>query len=276
MSLYPYLAKNILLFLGDLVLHTNIRHELNIMEKNQWLSIEELQEYQNKKLRSLIRHSYNNVPYFHNVFRDLRLYPDDIKTSDDLKKLPVLTKSIIRENSSDMLAKNFDRWHPISDATSGSTGKPLQYWIDARSWSGGWASIFRGWGFAGYTFGDKRVTLAGSALMPGKKLSLKQQIRIKSERNLPLSAVHMSDEILNMYIQKINKFNPRFLRGYPSAWYSFAQYFKKKFFQLKFPTSCNFHYCRDALSTSEKVDRRSIWLRCSGWLWMQRWWSFCI
>ena len=227
MSLYTNFMKNAILPCSDRIMHTKVGSQLNFFGKSQWWSHKELQEYQNNKLRNLIIHSYENVPYYHNLFRNLGLYPDDIRTPDDLRKLPLLTKEIIHDNYSDMLAKNFNKWRPISDATSGSTGKPFKYWIDISSWSAGWAATFRGWSFAGYELGDKRVTLGGSALIPGKDLSLKRRLRIKFEKNLLLSAVHMSDEIMNLYTQKLNKFKPKFMRGYPSAWYTFAQYFKK-------------------------------------------------
>lgn len=238
MTIYPYFAKNILLPVSDFVLNTKIHQELKHLGKSQWWPHEKLQQYQNKKLHKLIKHSYENIPYYHNVFRKLKLYPDDIKNYEHLEKLPMLTKNIVRENFSTLRAKNFTKWNPISGATSGSTGKPLRYFVDSQSTSTGWASAFRGWSFAGYKFGDKRVTLAGASLIPHKKLTVKQQLRIKLERNLQLSAVHMSDEIMNKYIKKLNAYNPKFLRGYPSAWYSFAQYLEKSGYNLNFyPTA---------------------------------------
>jgi phenylacetate-CoA ligase len=66
--------------------------------KNQWKSYEELKEEQGKQLSVMINFAYKNVPYYHNLFDDLKLSPDDIKKVDDLEKLPILTKDIIKQN----------------------------------------------------------------------------------------------------------------------------------------------------------------------------------
>ena len=68
------------------------------LEKSQWFSEEELKEYQNKRLKEIIEHCYENVPYYQNLFHQLRLKPDDFEDAEDLKKLPLLTKEIIRKN----------------------------------------------------------------------------------------------------------------------------------------------------------------------------------
>ncbi len=72
----------------------------NLLE-NQWKSYEELKEEQNKQLRVLINFSYKNVPYYHRLFEDLKLSPEDIKKIEDLEKLSILTKEIIKQNWDD-------------------------------------------------------------------------------------------------------------------------------------------------------------------------------
>ena len=66
--------------------------------QNQWKSYEDLKEEQVKQLRVMINFAYKNVPYYHKLFDDLKLSPDDIKKVDDLERLPILTKEIIKQN----------------------------------------------------------------------------------------------------------------------------------------------------------------------------------
>ena len=47
--------------------------------QNQCKSYEELKEEQEKQLRNIINFSYKNVPYYHKLFYDLKLSPDDVK-----------------------------------------------------------------------------------------------------------------------------------------------------------------------------------------------------
>ena len=66
--------------------------------QNQWKTYDELKEEQEKQLRAMIDFAYKNVPYYHRLFNNLRLSPDDIKSVEDLEKLLILTKEIIKQN----------------------------------------------------------------------------------------------------------------------------------------------------------------------------------
>ena len=134
---------------------------------SQWKTYNELKDYQEKRLQSLIDFAYKNIPYYHKLFNDLRLKPDDIKKIDDLEKLPILTKDIIKRNWEDFKPVNLDTMKYYVNSTGGSTGTPFQYRLLKydRFLSG--AMLYRGWGYAGYELGDKMVFLAGSSLDVG-------------------------------------------------------------------------------------------------------------
>ncbi|MEA3457730.1 MAG: phenylacetate--CoA ligase family protein, partial [Candidatus Thermoplasmatota archaeon] len=69
--------------------------------QNQWKSYKDLEEEQEKELRYVVDLAYKNVPYYHKLFDDLKLSPGDIKKVEDLEKLPILTKEIIKQNWDD-------------------------------------------------------------------------------------------------------------------------------------------------------------------------------
>jgi phenylacetate-CoA ligase len=79
----------------DTRLPLNVPLKILKLWRNQWLKPLELEKLQNKKLRAIVKHSYENVPLYHNLFRDANLKPDDIKTTKDLSKLPILTKKVL-------------------------------------------------------------------------------------------------------------------------------------------------------------------------------------
>jgi len=206
----------------------NILRHLTELKKTQWWSPAQLGELQDQRLRLLIKHAYANVPYYRRAFRERKLMPDDIKTKGDLHKLPILTKDIIRKRFSDLKAVNFDSWKPWLSKTGGSTGEPLKFYITKTNISVGWACNFRGWEWAGYKLGDKCVTLGGSSIVPTQKPKFSKRLRYAMERNLPLSAVSMNKKIMNQYVEKIREFKPKFIRGYPSAMYVFAEHLKEE------------------------------------------------
>ena len=84
---------------------------------------EEMKKLQSEKLVKQVKHVYENVPYYRDLMDKKGITPDDIKSIDDLHKLPFLTKSDLRDAypygllGTDL--KNCVRIH----STSGTTGK---------------------------------------------------------------------------------------------------------------------------------------------------------
>ena len=84
-----------------------------------------LREIQNKELRATLRYAYGSVPFYHQRFRSARLRPDDVRTIEDLNKIPLTSKSDVQRSPDDFLAKTADRKKCVKRLTSGSTGIPL-------------------------------------------------------------------------------------------------------------------------------------------------------
>ena len=61
-------------------------------------SREVMRYIQSKRLRRLVERCYNNVPVYRKRMDDLGLLPGDIRTIDDVKKLPFTTKTDLRDN----------------------------------------------------------------------------------------------------------------------------------------------------------------------------------
>lgn len=86
-------------------------------------SREKILEIQNEKIVKQVRHVYDNVKYYRDLMDAKGVTPDDIKGVDDIKKLPFLSKSDLRDAypygllGTDL--KNCVRIH----STSGTTGK---------------------------------------------------------------------------------------------------------------------------------------------------------
>ena len=84
---------------------------------------EELKKIQSERLVKQVKHVYENVPYYKNLMDEKGVTPDDIKSTDDLHKLPFLTKADLREAYPyGLLAKPLSECVRIQ-STSGTTGK---------------------------------------------------------------------------------------------------------------------------------------------------------
>lgn len=60
-------------------------------------SREQIREWQDERLTKQVKHVYDNVPYYRAKMEEVGLVPEDIKSMDDLHKLPFLTKEDLRE-----------------------------------------------------------------------------------------------------------------------------------------------------------------------------------
>ncbi|MBQ8014901.1 MAG: phenylacetate--CoA ligase [Clostridia bacterium] len=60
-------------------------------------SLDEIKAIQNEKLVKQVKHVYENVEYYRNLMNEKGVTPDDIKSIDDLHKLPFLTKADLRD-----------------------------------------------------------------------------------------------------------------------------------------------------------------------------------
>jgi len=201
---------------------TTIQPHLAALNKSQWWSKDQIAELQNKKIRMLIRHAYDNVPYYHRIFSQRGITPESIKTKDDLKKIPVLTKDDIRKNLPDLIARNIRPSDRIESHSSGSTGEPLKYYIDKRSYSAGWAQTFRCWSWAGFQLGDPYVKIS---LNPRTSMVKKIQDRVLQTKYV--FAMGITDTTIAQEIEKIREFNPKIIRNYASHMYTMAKLMEK-------------------------------------------------
>ncbi|MGI6023588.1 MAG: phenylacetate--CoA ligase family protein [Methanoculleus sp.] len=195
--------------------------------QNQWKPYDELRRDQEKQLRHLIEFSYENVPYYRNLFKGLGLLPRDIRTIEDLEKLPILTKDIIKEHWEEFKPANLSSMKYYNHATGGSTGTPFHYRLSKQDRFLSGALLYRGWGYGGFELGDKMVFLAGSSLDVGKKSDLTTRVHEIARNIRKLSSFDMGDSEMREYAGILNSFEPRFIRGYASSIYFFARWLEE-------------------------------------------------
>ncbi len=85
----------------------------------------ELKILQLKRLKETVKRVYDSVPFYQKKFKELDITPDDIKTLDDVQKLPFTTKDDLRDNMPfGMLCTSLDDCVELH-ASSGTTGVPV-------------------------------------------------------------------------------------------------------------------------------------------------------
>lgn len=99
--------------------------------RNQWMTPGELVAMQERALRRLVAHAYARVPHYRRLFDSQGLHPGNIASLDDLRKVPVLTKEMVRAGyPGDILMSGLDRSECSPRTTSGSSGNKLEVVLD--------------------------------------------------------------------------------------------------------------------------------------------------
>lgn len=201
---------------------------LGLLEKSQWWERSEIEHFQQKRLQALLKHAYENVPYHHKIFRKLGLKPDDIKSTADLQKLPILTKEHIRNNLDDLTAKNYSKQKLIPLATGGSTGEPMRFFIDKEGITWNMAAAYREWSWTGYNLGDKMAYLWGAPQDLSDQAKLKARIYNLIQRTIWLDAFNITEKTLDEYVRILRRFKPKVVNAYALAIYLMARYMEKR------------------------------------------------
>jgi phenylacetate-CoA ligase len=92
----------------------------------QWKSPQNLREFQEKRLRYIVRYAYENSKFYRKRFKALKIDPAEICTLADLQKIPPLTKTELRENFSHVISREFSEKTCFMETTSGSTGEHMK------------------------------------------------------------------------------------------------------------------------------------------------------
>lgn len=197
---------------------------LEELMRSQRYSDAELAEHQNQKLQGLIRHCYENVPYYAKLFRELKLVPDDIQKPADLAKLPILSKEAVRRDPDQFYAQNYLRAPCEISNTSGTTGTTLRIRVNVEGRRENYAFFGRLKAWAGVGLSDRSATFAGRTIVPAGNRKPPFWRYNFWMHNLLFSSYHLSDKNVPAYLEQLRRWRPRFIDSYPSSIHTVARY----------------------------------------------------
>jgi len=226
---------------GDIKFYPNYK----CLVKNQWRPYNELKVEQEKRLHHIINYSYEYVPYYRKLFHNLGISPTDIRHIEDLEKIPILTKEIIKKNWEDLKPANLEKIKHYSISTGGSTGSPLNYRITKfeRFLSG--AIMYRGWGYGGYQLSDKMIYFAGASLDCNTKINFSTKLQEIVRNVKKISSFDMSPSDLQKDVDLINSVQPQYIYGYPSSLFFLSEWMNQNDINIFKPNAI--------FTTSEKL-----------------------
>ncbi len=114
-SLYgesPYWLQNLMCSAkGFLILRERFNNDffehLAQLKKSQHASRDEIYRYKEEHLAYILEYAYTNVPFYREFYKAHHVSPADFKKMDDIRKFPVVTKEMVRENYKNMISEVF-------------------------------------------------------------------------------------------------------------------------------------------------------------------------
>ena len=207
----------------------DLTNMVSFVGENQFWSDDQIYAYQFEQLKKLISHAYLKVHYYHKVMNDLGMKPGDFKCIDDLKHFPIIGKDDIMHDYDSFLASGFKEYHPMERSTGGTTGVPFKYYNDVYSWGLNWATKIRTFSWGGYRFGEDRIAVLKGGSMLGKgDFSPVTRFWKYLHNYYTIPIINMTPETMDFHFRKIVSGKIRFIRGFPSALYTFSKYLASK------------------------------------------------
>lgn len=201
-----------------------VRSKLEALEAGRNLTRAEIQSLQLGKLRSLIADCGARTPYYRGFLERNGLTADSFRSLTDLARLPVLSKSLLRENQEGISVPGLYR-KTYCHQSSGSTGEPKVLCADTEAESHRLAALFRSRRWWGWDIGAPVLEIWGTYhLQP----SLKRNLRMSwIENRFRYSVMRLTDastaEIWNVF----RKHRGAYVRGYVTSIFGIARLFKE-------------------------------------------------
>lgn len=211
-------------------------HELlDWLEESQWWSAAKIQEYQEEQLKKIIAHAYSTVPYYRRMFDNLKLKPSDIRSSEDLNKIPVLTKEDVRNNYSDMVSRSFRTNDLTLCHTGGTTGKSLRFYQEPRATQFRWAVWWRHRRRFGIEFDQSYATFTGLTAVPlhQKKPPFWRENRFMNQTIFTMH--HIIPSKIKAIVERLNIGGFDYYSGYPSILFVLAELIQEQELEILAP-----------------------------------------
>lgn len=193
-----------------------------IQEMNTW-SREEVCAWQEEQLRRVVDQAYNHTVYWRRIFDERGLKSSDIRTMEDMKKLPILTKNDVRAHYDEIVADNASLFPCRPAQTGGTTGEPMRYLVDENVWGYETADKIVAWKTTGYQYGDAFMAL-GSASIFKKNPPMSRRVFDWIRNEHPHNSMNLDDSLCQKYIEILEKEKMHYVYGYASAIYLLAKY----------------------------------------------------
>ena len=176
---YSRLLESVLLPTYDRVRGRQYVDRRTFLERSQWWSAERLREFQWSELKKLLAHAFASVPYLADKYRKAGIALADLRSWDDFRRLPPLTRAEINAHGPELCSTAY-KGKLLPHATGGSTGVPTRFFRTYESYDWRQAAKDRAYSWAGWRPRRASHTPVGCASRTGSAATGVEDTRVRS------------------------------------------------------------------------------------------------
>jgi phenylacetate-CoA ligase len=178
------------------------------LTRDQWRRPADLERRQLRALKDLIRHAYDAVPFYRELYDHHGITPADLDNPADLQRLPVVTRQQLQsEPHARLVPRGVDPARCLRSRTSGSTGVPLEILFRPRDralFNPSFLRVYMAWGLRPW---HRTVSFQSRSERLGRR-SWYQRLGIFRNRVL------LSRDDPDRWIDQLRRARPYMIHGY--------------------------------------------------------------
>jgi phenylacetate-CoA ligase len=188
---------------------------------------EDLQRFQEKYLKTMLVHAFENVPFYKEILTADVMADDQSSIFNRLENIPFLNKEIIRTQKLRLASKNYTSGKWYYNSSGGSSGEPVRFIQDSlvEKWRKATLEYYYKEIVGIDEIGVKKALLWGSErdLFEGS-IGIRAKIINCLANTKLLNSFRMSKSDMHNFVNQINAFKPDLVRGYASSLFEFCNF----------------------------------------------------
>lgn len=193
------------------------------LEKSQFWDRKRIEEHQLNQINSLIEEAKKNVKYYQNgKYNNVSFY-ESLHSFD--KEFPIIKKEDFNINSG--VLRNKRQMKSIKHSTSGSSGKPLTVETSSLADAYRFANYIRFFDWWGVDMYDKNVLIWKTSSGQNGLNSFFKKMENLFMGKFKLNVFDLNDDSIHDYVREIDKFKPKYIRGYKSGIFELVRLMEK-------------------------------------------------
>lgn len=190
------------------------------LESSQYLPESVLFERQWLRLKEMIDHCWAHNDFYRKRMEEVGLTPQQIQSPEDFRRMPLLSKEEIRQNTPSMISRGYDKASLLQFKTGGSTGKSLEIYLTEDCSERRNACARRHDRWSGWEVGEPIGATWGNPKLPTK---IKEKARdALLQPYIYLDTMSVSDASVKSFAEAWAKTKPTLLFGHAHSLYLLA------------------------------------------------------